>query len=160
MILKSNVTARLSIVAALFVLGCAHAQPQATSPPQSPPTAVRVHKPIHSAQVGPRHGVVCRPLLATTGPGQYSYRLDEIGLQGVPKLRPSQIAQAKAMERKRKSKTLRFAILRDEGFIVFDAVDGPCWIGAPGYEVLNLDRGLIYYQPGQNPFTTHPVPGA
>jgi hypothetical protein len=50
------------------------------------------------------------------------------------------------------SRTLRFAVIEDDYFVVYDAVRGPC-LAVGGYHILNGANGL--YEPGENPFTTH-----
>jgi hypothetical protein len=110
----------------------------------------------------PRHGIRCTAWGQHPGPGQYSYSFLELGAPDVPKLSLHEADEIKSIEKRTKSKTIRFTILQLRErlgvlrqFIIFDAVDGPCAVGAPGYIVLNDSNGNTYYQPGENPYQVH-----
>jgi hypothetical protein len=101
----------------------------------------------------------------TPGKGVWNYRVREAGKPGTPTLKPQEFAQLRTVERRHQSRFLRFAVLNTSQlggvareFVVFDATEGPCFDGALGYEVLNAGPN-IYYEPGENPYATHPVPG-
>lgn len=85
---------------------------------------------------------------------------------GTPALTPRELVQVRIVKTRHPSRYLRFAVLNVpqlggtfRNFVIFDAIYGPCYDGAPGYEVLN-DGRRDYYEPGENPYNTHAVPGA
>ncbi len=75
--------------------------------------------------------------------GPPSFRVSDIGGNGVPKLLPKEVNIARHIEHYLKSPTLRFSHVGGE-FVVFDATDGPCYGGIPGYAVLNGSCNEIY----------------
>lgn len=94
-------------------------------------------------------------------PPPQSYRIADIGKPGFPKLAPDELAMVRRIQRYIHSSTLRIAWVvqstTPNGFIVFNATDGPCEVWAAGYKVLNGGCNE-FYQPGENPYNTHPVP--
>ena len=94
-------------------------------------------------------------------PPPQSYLVRDIGKAGVPELTQGERAMVVRIQRYIHSKTLRIAWVdhatTHQGFIVFDATDGPCEVWAAGYKVLNGSCNE-FYQPGENPYTTHAVP--
>ena len=112
-----------------------------------------------------RYGIGCmgdvRPgSTPDQSPPPQSYSVADIGKAGFPKLAPDELAMVRRVERYVHSRTLRVAWVGSttkNGFIVFDATDGPCEVWAAGYKVLN---GVCneFYQPGENPYHTHAVP--
>ena len=99
------------------------------------------------------------------GKGAWNYLIQEANKPGTPALTPQEVVQLRTVEKRHPSRYLRFAVLNTpqlggvaREFVVFDATDGPCFDGAPGYEVLN-DRPNSYYEPGENPYATHAGPG-
>ena len=95
-------------------------------------------------------------------PAPVSYSVADIGQKAVPRLSRRQLSEIAAIERRVHSRTLRFAYVVDEsssdGFIVFDATQGPCADFALGYPVLNASSKNDYYEPGENPYATHAGP--
>jgi len=95
-------------------------------------------------------------------PPPLSYLVSDIGKHGVPQLNAPERAMIERIRRYVRSKTLRFAWVEDSTTmgepIVFDAYDGPCEGWAAGYAVLN-GACNEYYEPGENPYSTHAVPG-
>ena len=91
-----------------------------------------------------------------------SYLVSDIGKPGMPRLSVSERAMIERVRRYVHSRTLRFAWVDHSTTmgepIVFDAYDGPCEVWAGGYQVLN---GFCneYYEPGENPYSTHAAPG-
>jgi hypothetical protein len=81
--------------------------------------------------------------------GPRSYLIADIGRPGVPRLTTEQRALAKRIRRYVHSRSLRFTFF-GEYFAVFDAVQGPCYTQAPGYQVLNAPRCNSYYSPTDN----------
>jgi hypothetical protein len=91
-------------------------------------------------------------------PPPQSYSAADIGKRGFPMLTEDEAATVKRIERYIHSKTLRIAwVSGGSEFIVFDATDGPCEVWALGYKVLNGGCNE-FYQPGENPYDTHPAP--
>ena len=86
-----------------------------------------------------------------------SYRADDVGRPGVPRLTDDQRRVLAKIRRYLHSKTLRFAFVGGS-MIVFDARYGPCWDVAPGYKVLN-GACNEYYEPGEEPASTFGIPG-
>lgn len=90
-----------------------------------------------------------------------SFRLADVGRRGVPALSPAERRLVARIERYTADRpTLRFARVdatTANGFIVFDALDGPCGTSRP-YEVLNGSCNE-FYEPGENPYHTMPAPG-
>lgn len=76
-----------------------------------------------------------------------SYRLADVGRPGVPALSPAERRLVARIECYTKDRPkLRFARVEAStanGFIVFDALDGPC---------------NEFYEPGENPYRTMPAP--
>jgi hypothetical protein len=104
-------------------------------------------------QISP-YGIGCRTYQAPNDVGPPSYSVADIGKPEVPALTTEQIALVRRIQHSIASNTLRFAFVSQWGFIVFDAVQGPCSAGAPGYEILNSNRNL-YYEPGEAPGFVH-----
>lgn len=110
-----------------------------------------------------RYGVGC---LGNVPPGTtprsdpppQSYPASAVGKPGFPALAPSERSMLRRIQRYVHSKTLRLAWVGNHEFIVFDALDGPCEVSAPGYTVLNGTCNEVY-EPGENPYDTHGVPG-
>jgi hypothetical protein len=99
------------------------------------------------------------------GRGAWNYLIEEANKPGTPALTQRELAQLRAVKKRHPSRFLRFAVLNVpqlggyfREFVIFDATDGPCYDGAPGYQDLNAGPN-IYYEPGENPYATHPVPG-
>jgi hypothetical protein len=107
-------------------------------------------------QISP-YGIGCRTYQAPNDVGPPSYSVADIGKPGVPTLSTEQLALIRRIRHYIASNTLRFAFVSQWGFVVFDAVQGPCPDGAPGYEILNSNRNL-YYQPGEAPGFVHAGP--
>ncbi len=66
-------------------------------------------------------------------PPPLSYRADDVGKPGVPSLNIGEVATLRSIQRDVRPRDLRFVFLTSGGprstpigFIVFDAVDGPC----------------------------------
>lgn len=155
---NNYVNAPAMLVAILTLVGCGA---KGTQPAGSPTTFASSASPSSRSGLPlNRHGVMCRRWAMYSGPGQYSYSPRDVGASDAPKLSPGEVAELRRAESSTKSKTIRFAVLTMDGkkyFIIFDAVNGPCYDGAPGYRVINSNG--VYYQPGENPFATHAVPG-
>jgi len=87
-------------------------------------------------------------------PPPLSYLAKDVGKATAPELTSGEAAELGRIERFVSLKTLRFAWINREnghqGFIVFDATDGPCALDH--YEVLNGGCN-VYYMPGENPYT-------
>ncbi len=171
-----------SIVAILIVsVGCAASttSQSAAYPSQEPKNPIqatpnrmpalancgdRMHPPCHpEVRVG-KYGIGCKTVASRTTVGPASYNVSDIGKSGVPQLTPGRIALARRIQRYTGSRTLRFAIgpfgpWRRTAPIVFDATEGPCFDGAPGYLVLNDSDGNTFYEPGEAPGYIHPGPG-
>ena len=112
-----------------------------------------------------RYGIGC---LGDVSPGStpnpspppQSYSVGDIGKPGFPRLAPDELAMVRRIQHYVHSRTLRVAWVRSttkNGFIVFDATDGPCEVWAAGYKVLN-GRCNEFYQPGESPYNTNAVP--
>jgi hypothetical protein len=91
-----------------------------------------------------------------------SYSVEDIGKTGFPALTHDERATVQRIKRYIHSKKLRIAWVGPDSvhateFIVFDATDGPCEVWALGYKVLN-GACNEYYEPGENPYGTHPAP--
>ncbi len=113
-----------------------------------------------------RYGIGCLGNVppGTTEPPEpppQSFATSDIGRPGFPRLRASERGMIRRIQQSVRSKTLRIAWLdgatTPNHFIVFDATDGPCEVWAGGYAVLN-GACNEYYQPGENPYRTHPAP--
>lgn len=159
--------------------GCANRTPANIAPSYAPQSnaisirnqllrvadcGVQNHPPCHPAVPIGRYAVACetysepsRPVLPP------SYRVDDIGKPGVVFLSPPEVTLARRIQHFVHSRTLRFTIIgphvAPDSFVVFDATDGPCFDGAPGYRVLNDTSGRAYYQPGEDPGSIHGIPG-
>jgi len=115
-----------------------------------------------------KYGVRCSGYVA---PGQTpnrvlappSYSVRGIGRPGVPVLDAVDLQTVSTIARRTGSRTLRFVVLSYPRhttslppLVVFDATDGPCEVGAPGYAVLNEGpHDDLWYQPGGNPYGPH-----
>lgn len=111
-----------------------------------------------------RYGIGC---MGNVSPGSVmspkpppeSYAVGDIAKPNFPKLSASEAGTVARIGRYVHSKALRIAWVShthagEGGFIVFDALDGPCEVWAPGYPVLNGTCNE-FYQPGENPYDTH-----
>jgi hypothetical protein len=67
--------------------------------------------------------------------GPMTYSANDAGKRGVPALPVDQLRMLRIIQHFVPSLHLRFASVHSE-FIVFNAMKGPCWAGAPGYQVL------------------------
>jgi hypothetical protein len=108
------------------------------------------------------HGIGCRSYQHPDKVGPPSYAARDIKAKDVPRLTGDQLAVIRKIEKYVAPTYLRFAFLSLPGgrqFIVFNAVDGPCVDAAPGYWVMNATYPNSFYQPGQNPFAVHSIPG-
>ncbi len=89
-----------------------------------------------------------------------SYRIQDVGKSGFPKLTLQETALVKRVRHFVTSKTLRIAWIdyatTPNRFIIFDALDGPCGTSRP-YDVLNGSCNEIY-EPGENPYETKAAP--
>ena len=113
-----------------------------------------------------RYGTRC---MGNTPPGEEpnekpapeSFLISDVGKPGFPTLRPFERRIVIRIRHFAKSSFLRIAWVDDasttNNFIVFDAIDGPCEVSAPGYGVLNGECAEVY-EPGENPYITHDVP--
>lgn len=122
------------------------------------------HPPCHPEVPVSVRGIGCETLNEPNRPVlPPSYKVDDIGKPGVVLLPGPQAALARRIQHFVRSKTLRFTIIgpltQPGSFVVFDATQGPCYSGAPGYLILNDTSGLAYYQPGEDPGSTHGIPG-
>ena len=96
-------------------------------------------------------------------PAPLNFSIADINQKGVPILNPRQLSEIAAVAQQTHSVTLRFAFLPmlgmerklPDGFIVFDASQGPCADFAPGYAVLNERARNWFYEPGENPYVIH-----
>ena len=123
-----------------------------------------------SSHVKSTYGTQCTPYGETHAAGPRSFSIGSIGKAGVPQLNLAELAIVRTIARFVRSKTLRFTFVSWPGphrrklarpgveFLVFDAREGPCADFAPGYEVLDGDCNE-YYEPGENPFAPHAMPG-
>jgi hypothetical protein len=153
-----------SIVSAILVFcGCSGSHPAPHLSVSASTLSAETSYPNQSVASTPRHGIRCTAWGQYPGPGQYNYSYLELGAPDVPKLSPHEVGELKSIEKRTKSKTIRFTILQLRErlgvlrqFIIFDAVDGPCADYAPGYKVLNASN--YYYQPGENPYQVHAGP--
>ena len=103
-------------------------------------------------------GVQCTPYGEKRPQGPRNYSVFEIGKRGVPELTRDQRKMLASIRKFVRSRSLRFTFIESD-FVVFDAVDGPCFDGgAPGYPVLN-GACNEYYEPGEDPRKTAPAPG-
>ncbi len=91
----------------------------------------------------------------STGPA--SYQVSDISRPGVPGLTDADVLLIHRIEKYYPSNTLRFIILPRIGLLVFDARFGMCADFAPGYPALN--RANTFYEPGEDPYAVHAVPG-
>ena len=123
-------------------------------------------------QIPGRRGVRCSGAFGPNVPHPHhdrpsvSYSFAEIGKPEVPALDAPTFALFHRIARYIHSKTLRFAyfsrppIRGVTRFIVYDAINGPCYTGA--YQVLNVG-GMhnVMYQPGEEPnsLAAYPVDG-
>lgn len=123
-LLKCVVMAVLSTTLAVTPLVCLRA-----AQAQNLPLGARF---VTQRQVG--RGIACRINGHQFGPLSYSAR--DVGRKGVPKLSPTDLSELHQIERYVHSPNLRFAF-ETGTFIVFNAMLGPCYGGAPGYQVLN-----------------------
>jgi hypothetical protein len=89
-----------------------------------------------------------------------SYRIQDVGRPGFPTLTSKEAALVKRVRHFVASETLRIAWIdyatTPKGFIIFDALDGPCGTSRP-YGVLNGSCNEIY-EPGENPYETKAAP--
>jgi hypothetical protein len=113
-----------------------------------------------SGYVAPRD--VARTPARTDAPPT-SYLVRDVGTRGVPALSPTERDAVRRIARRHPSTTLRFTFLaspvRNDSFVVFDAVSGPCFDAAGGYPVLNADpRSRRFYEPGENPYVLLSAP--
>ncbi len=150
---RSVKRAAAALVFLLGVIGCVRHATSRTADDLS-------HPPPHpEVQVG-KYGIACLTVLRRTTPGETSYKVDDIGKQGVPALTRDQISMVGRIQRYIQSRTLRFTFVPMRPlFIVFDATDGPCADFAPGYWVLNDPESNSFYEPGDSPGFVHPIPG-
>lgn len=88
-------------------------------------------------------------LLRTTPP---SYRTADVGKPGVPSPKPSDLRMLRRIQRYVHSPTLRY-VYAAKRFLVYDAIDGPCMGGAPGYFVLNGSCNEFYMPSNQTDYT-------
>ncbi len=110
-----------------------------------------------------RYGIGC---MGNVPPGQHipadlppqSYLAADVGKPGFPTLTSRQMRSLKRFVHPVNAKTLRISWVAEysgeNGFIVFDATDGPCEVWAGGYSVLNGTCNE-FYQPGENPYGSH-----
>jgi len=121
------------------------------------------HPPCHPEVHVGQYGIGCKTYEKPTLVGPPSYSLSDIGRLGVPRLSREQVSLARQIQRYVRSRTLRFAIVGPivarGAFLVFDAIEGPCFDGAPGYLLLNDSSGNSFYQPGEAPGYVHAGPG-
>lgn len=117
-----------------------------------------------SSEVTLGNGIACRPYQDPNSVTPLSYSAHDIGRPGVATLSASQLAMLRRIQHYVHSSTLRFLVEKSyrgfvlDGFVVFDATDGPCADFAPGYQVLSSPT-LLYYEPGESikgAFTTIP----
>jgi hypothetical protein len=92
-----------------------------------------------------------------------SYAVGDIGKPGFPVLTPAEAGMVARIGRYVRSNALRIAWVHgahegERQFIVFNAVDGPCKVSAPGYPVLNGFCNEVF-QPGEIPYNTHATTG-
>lgn len=94
-------------------------------------------------------------------PAPESFLISDVGKPGFPMLRPSERRIIIRIRDFAESSFLRIAWVDNastpNNFVVFDAIDGPCEVSAPGYGVLNGECAE-FYEPGENPYRTHAVP--
>lgn len=128
----------------LCLLGCSGSR---AKPSETTPRVVRVGQ----------YGVGCRAFQNPRSIGPPSYSIRDIGKPRVPRLTRPEISLIKLIQDHMHSTALRFALLPEQGLIIFDAANGPCADFAPGYQVLN--RTNLFYEPGEAPGFTHAVPG-
>lgn len=108
-----------------------------------------------------KYGVRCSGYVApgetpNAVPAPASYSVRDIGRPGVPALSTDEQRTVLTIERRIRSRALRFTNLPE--FVVFDATSGPCADFAPGYEVLNADQShSVFYEPGENPYRLHTI---
>ncbi len=92
-----------------------------------------------------------------------SYLVRDVGAPGVPALSSAERDAVRRIATHHASATLRFTFLassvRNDSFVVFDAVNGPCFDAAGGYPVLNGDpQSRRFYEPGENPYVLLSAP--
>ena len=81
------------------------------------------------------YGTAC---LVNGRTGRPSYLVRELGRQGTPALSAAEAEMLRKIMRYVHPSTLRVAFIGTaRTMIVFDAIYGPCYAGAPGYFVLN-----------------------
>lgn len=161
---------------AAFVSACVK-EPQPTQPPSNI-QLTQMATPYSTLEHVGKYAIRCsgyvvpgvpRPMK----PSPLSYSAADVGKPGVPRLTKDQMASLKLIQRTQRPKHLRFVFLSESAgpgpvpndFIIFDAEAGPCADFAPGYPVLNVRHPVnpktrrsmysLYYEPGENPYTTH-----
>jgi hypothetical protein len=168
----------LALVLASGVVACARGEVRTY---HGVPLAPNVHcsdADCRGYQVDPyvrsrsRYGIACMGnvppgTIPNPDPPPESYAVADIGKPGFPTLSRDEFAMVRRIQRYVHSKTLRLAWLGSSAgaprsspgeFIVVDAADGPCEVAAAGYSVLNGECNE-FYQPGENPYSTHPGSG-
>ena len=166
-----NLRDAFAAIATTVLIACSHTAAQERAP-NGVPLAPNVHCASQDCRVynvypyvrtRSKYGIGC---MGNTPPGQpihpelppQSYLAADIGKPGFPKLRPSELQMVGRIRHDGHWKSLRIAWLgyatTPHNFIVFDATDGPCEVGAGGYAVLDGDCNE-FYQPGENPYSTH-----
>jgi hypothetical protein len=105
-----------------------------------------------------KYGVSCLTFEDRTHASNVSYSVDDIGKPGTPRLTTDEASVVRRIQKYVHSKTLRFAFLETESpFVIFDATNGPCFDGAPGYWIMNDPSGT-FFEPGEGPAFEHPIP--
>ena len=110
-----------------------------------------------------RYGWTCIPFEYSSQLGAPSYDIADAGKLGVPKLSRGQLMLIRLIRHYKQSNMLRFAVGpfgpgKRRALIVFDATEGPCYGGAPGYLILNDKSRNGYYQPGEAADDIHAAP--
>jgi hypothetical protein len=105
-------------------------------------------------------GTQCVPYGKSAPEGPRSFLVRDLGKPGVPALDSDQLKTIHQIQQYVHAKTLRFAFVgrASQDFIVFNAKLGPCLDAAGGYVLLNGECG-DFYEPGEDPWYRHALPG-
>jgi hypothetical protein len=94
------------------------------------------------------YGIAC--LINGKQFGPPSFSVLDIGRKDVPALSMLERSKINEIQRYVPSRNLRFVVVHME-LMVYNAVKGPCWAGAPGYQVLNGQTCKAMWSPTDGP---------